>query len=162
MGNFQAVARQGRGPNFGNRIPKQGGSSNQPGWPLDPLPGIYKFDIRTADPNSAAGGDPQPVLTLTTAPEESPWMGARAHEPPRCSRPPASLSAIAERTADGQQLVLTAFDPIKGRGSELIRVRTDPAAAYKWDLSPDGTRIAILQRSGRWTSNSNMWLMENF
>ncbi len=95
------------------------------------------------------GGDPQLVLTLMTAPEESPMMGARAHEPPRCSRSPATLCAIGERTADGQQLVLTAFDPIKGRGSELIRVRVDPTAAYKWDLSPDGTRIAILQRSGR-------------
>lgn len=94
-----------------------------------------------------AGGEPQPVLTLLTAPEESPWMGARAHEPPRCSRSPATLCAIAERTADGQHLIFTAFDPIKGRGSELTRFRIDPAAAYKWDLSPDGTRLAILQRA---------------
>jgi hypothetical protein len=56
---------------------------------------------------------------------------------------------IAEWTADNRQLVFTGFDPVKGRGQELARFDTNPTpdADYVWDLSPDGTRIAILKQS---------------
>ena len=47
-----------------------------------------------------------------------------------------------------KQLVFTAFDPVKGRGRELTKFNTDAMADYWWDLSPDGTRIAILKRRG--------------
>jgi hypothetical protein len=59
------------------------------------------------------------------------------------------LCAIAERSADIKQLVFTAFDPLKGRGRELIRFTTDTTddLDYIWDLSPDGTRIAALKYS---------------
>jgi hypothetical protein len=64
------------------------------------------------------------------------------------------LCAIAERTPDLKQLIFTAFDPLRGRGRELIRFDTDATADldryllhYAWDLSPDGTRIAILKYS---------------
>ena len=68
---------------------------------------------------------------------------------PRCARSPATLCVIAERTADMKELVFTAFDVLKGRGRELVRLNTDATADldYVWDLSPDGTRIAILKYS---------------
>jgi serine/threonine protein kinase len=67
----------------------------------------------------------------------------------RCARSPAMLCSIAERTPDHTHLIFTAFDPILGRGRELARFDTNPTpdAEYAWDLSPDGTRIAILKRS---------------
>jgi serine/threonine protein kinase len=69
---------------------------------------------------------------------------------PRCARSPANLCAIAERSADGKQLVFSAFDPVKGRGRELAKFSTDANFDYWWDLSPDGTRLAILRsREGR-------------
>jgi eukaryotic-like serine/threonine-protein kinase len=69
---------------------------------------------------------------------------------PRCARSPATLCAVAERSADRKQLVFTAFDPLKGRGRELTKFNTDAAADYWWDLSPDGTRIAMVKnRDGR-------------
>ena len=40
-------------------------------------------------------------------------------------------------------VIVTTFDPIKGRGREVARFYTD--VAYAWDLSPDGTRIAVLK-----------------
>jgi eukaryotic-like serine/threonine-protein kinase len=84
------------------------------------------------------GGTPQLVLT------------ASIEEWPRCSRSPATLCAIAERSADRKQLVFTAFDPVKGRGSELAKSNTDATTDYHWDLSPEGTRIALLKhREGR-------------
>ena len=80
-----------------------------------------------------SGGAPQLVLT------------ASIEEWPRCSRSPATLCAIAERSADSQQLVFSAFDVVTGRGRELARANADPTTYYHWDLSPDGTRIALLK-----------------
>ena len=69
---------------------------------------------------------------------------------PRCARSPASLCAIAERRADSRQLVFSAFDPVNGRGRKLAEFKTDETVKYHWDLSPDGTRLAILKiRDGR-------------
>jgi serine/threonine protein kinase len=86
-----------------------------------------------------AGGSPQLVLT-----------SANIEEKPRCARSPATLCAIAERSTDRKQLEFTAFDPVKGRGRELARSSTDATTDYHWDLSPDGTRIALLKhREGR-------------
>jgi eukaryotic-like serine/threonine-protein kinase len=84
-----------------------------------------------------AGGAPESVLT-------APIYGR-----PACARSPASLCVFAEYTPDHRQLVFTAFDPVKGRGSELTRFDTDPTiqAKYGWDLSSDGTRIATLKYS---------------
>jgi len=67
----------------------------------------------------------------------------------RCARSPASVCAIGERTSDRKRLIFTAFDPIQGRGRKLAQFDTKPTtdAGYAWDLSPDGTRIAIVQRS---------------
>jgi hypothetical protein len=67
----------------------------------------------------------------------------------RCARSPASLCAIGERTSDRKRLIFTAFDPIQGRGRKLAQFDTKPTtdAGHAWDLSPDGTRIAIVQRS---------------
>ncbi len=83
------------------------------------------------------GGSPERLLT------------ASLYGGPRCARLPATLCVIAERTADLKQLVFTALNPLKGRGRELCRFETGAAADpdYVWDLSPDGTRIAILKYS---------------
>jgi len=87
---------------------------------------------------SITGGSPQLVLT------------ANMEEWPRCARSPATLCAIAERSADRKQLAFIAFDPVKGRGRELARSDADAMKDYHWDLSPDGTRIALLKhREGR-------------
>jgi serine/threonine protein kinase len=83
------------------------------------------------------GGLPQLLLT-------TPLSG-----PPRCARSPASLCAIAERTPDHKQLIFSALDPINGRGRELTRLVIDPGENYSWDLSPDGTRIAVAKQPGR-------------
>jgi hypothetical protein len=60
----------------------------------------------------------------------------------------AELCIFAEHRDDGRALLFTRFDPLKGRGPELARFDTYPAESYEWDLSPDGTRIAILRSLG--------------
>ena len=61
-----------------------------------------------------------------------------------CARAPATLCVLGERSADGKQLLLTTFDPLKGRGHEVgkIKVRMRPGTV-SWDLSPDASRIAF-------------------
>jgi hypothetical protein len=62
----------------------------------------------------------------------------------RCARAPATLCLVGELTEDRKQLVFTAFDPVKGRGGEVTRIATDnPGRGYNWDLSPDGSWIAL-------------------
>ena len=84
-----------------------------------------------------SGGPPEPVLK------------ARLYGDPQCARSPATLCAFAESGEDDKQLTFTAFDPLSGRGRELIRFDIDHTAdlEYIWDLSPDGTRIAVLKYS---------------
>jgi hypothetical protein len=84
-----------------------------------------------------AGGLPQLVLTGTIVDSH------------RCAKSPATLCMIAERSADRKQLIFTAFDPVKGRGAELTRFDIDVNADYSWDLSPDGSRIALHSHSER-------------
>ena len=72
-------------------------------------------------------------------------FSTRFYNSHRCSRAPAKLCVFAEQTSDGEGLVFSAFDPLKGRGRELARFPSEPLSLYHWDLSPDGTRIAILK-----------------
>ena len=41
-------------------------------------------------------------------------------------------------------MFFTELDPVKGRGKQLQRFNTDPSGSYEWAVSPDGTRIAVM------------------
>ncbi len=81
------------------------------------------------------GGAPQMVLT------------GQFYGPSDCARSPATVCVVAEQSQDLKQLIFTAFDLQRGRGAELARTAMHPETEYKWALSPDGTRIAIINRS---------------
>jgi eukaryotic-like serine/threonine-protein kinase len=78
-----------------------------------------------------AGGVPQLVLETRNTVDVG------------CARAPARLCAMWEASQDRKQLVITEFDPVKGRGKVLQTVDTDPTAQYHVAISPDGTMIAI-------------------
>jgi DNA-binding winged helix-turn-helix (wHTH) protein/Tol biopolymer transport system component len=86
-----------------------------------------------------AGGAPQLVLNSSVGAEPS----------VRCARHPATVCIIAETTPDHTQLVFTEVDPVRGRERSIawFKIKTTPDAHYTWDLSPDGTLIAILKES---------------
>lgn len=65
-----------------------------------------------------------------------------------CSRIPMTLCVIAEQSETLDHLIFSAFDPLQGRGRELTQFEIDATANYVWDLSPDGSSIAILKTSG--------------
>jgi WD40-like Beta Propeller Repeat len=64
----------------------------------------------------------------------------------RCARLPASLCIIAERSPDQKQLIFRSIDASNAHTLELGKFATDSSRdlEYFWDLSPDGTRVAIL------------------
>jgi eukaryotic-like serine/threonine-protein kinase len=78
------------------------------------------------------GGVPQPVLET--------WTGSDF----RCAVAPASLCAIRETSQDQKHTMVTAFDPLKGRGKVLRTVENDPKSGWLGSaLSPDGTVFGI-------------------
>jgi len=81
-----------------------------------------------------AGGVPQTVACLQ-------HIGGE----PQCSRPPAGICAVFERTQDRKEMAVTAFDPLKGLGAELTRIAID-SNVENWSayFSPEGTRIALV------------------
>jgi serine/threonine protein kinase len=81
------------------------------------------------------GGSPELIFQISE--------GSSIH----CARQPTTFCAVAERSKDRKQMIVTAFDPIKGRGPELARFDVDAtfdqtANKFSWDISPDGTRLA--------------------
>jgi eukaryotic-like serine/threonine-protein kinase len=87
------------------------------------------------------GGPPQLVLTARI-----PEYGV--YNDPVCARAPATLCVITEETEDHKHLLFTAFDPVGGRDRELARFDgASNGGAYDWDLSPDGSRMAVLKYS---------------
>ncbi|HEV2491022.1 MAG TPA: protein kinase [Candidatus Acidoferrales bacterium] len=81
-----------------------------------------------------AGGPPQLVLNSDN------------HGLFICAKAPAKFCILSEHPQDRKYISFMAVDPLKGLGRELARFDTDPGAhaLYSWDLSPDGTRIAIV------------------
>jgi len=80
------------------------------------------------------GGTPQSVLATEQ------WYGR-----PRCAVSPAKLCIVAEQSEDGQPIIFSAFDALKGHGDELCRFEPERGVLYYWALSSDGTRIGILK-----------------
>jgi Tol biopolymer transport system component/tRNA A-37 threonylcarbamoyl transferase component Bud32 len=81
-----------------------------------------------------SGGPPQAVLT------------GRGFGDFRCARSPATLCVVGERHTDGSEITFVSFDPLKGKGHEITKIETDPAGDYGFDLSPDGSRLAVHNR----------------
>ena len=89
---------------------------------------------------SVNGGVPQFVMQIEVAREVGGYS---------CARAPASLCVVLEANQDEKQLMLTAFDPLKGRGKVLRTFEKDPSADYYiTQLSPDGSTFAVPRTGG--------------
>jgi len=71
-----------------------------------------------------------------------------------CSDKTANLCVFGRPTAEKNDLVVVAFDPLGSPGKELLRIplehgtNADIGFDYWWQLSPDGSRIAIVKKHG--------------
>ena len=116
---------------------------------------VYMLDPRNDNGSSPAnlmripveGGQSELVLSAKRSPQIV--VGALLGGAFACAKAPAKLCVLAEQSEDGSRLVFSAFDPVKGRGKEVTQFAVDPSGQYAWDLSPDGTTIAILKNLER-------------
>ncbi len=133
--------------------------------------GIYREAAAGADPEQVAGGtedqtdarlDPDRTSILywakaTTGAQKAkllriplgggpaqPVLEAASEARFRCGARAGARCVLSELTADGKQLTFTGFDPQRGRGQTLAQVSVESSAAPEWDLSPDGTTIAVV------------------
>ncbi len=92
---------------------------------------------------------PEPVMRVSVAggtPER--LFVAKFDGVISCARSPSQVCAVAERSEDKRQKIVTAFDPAKGRGAVILQVPLDPNMDDEWtEISPDGTRVAVSQSS---------------
>lgn len=106
-----------------------------------------------------SGGQPQTVFAVSghSGPAADEHAGKRpvpyggeGNPRFRCSALPHAPCVLSEKL--DEYIVFTAFDPLKGRGSELARLKIERNDPYFWDLSPDGRRIAfgISDETGGW------------
>jgi serine/threonine protein kinase/Tol biopolymer transport system component len=71
-----------------------------------------------------------------------------------CSDKTANLCVFGRPTAEKNELVVVAFDPLGCPGKELLRIplengsNADIGFDYWWQLSPDGSRIGIVKKHG--------------
>jgi serine/threonine protein kinase/Tol biopolymer transport system component len=71
-----------------------------------------------------------------------------------CSDKTANLCVFGRPTAEKNELVVVAFDPLGSPGRELLRIplesgsNADIGFDYWWQLSPDGSGIGIVKKHG--------------
>jgi hypothetical protein len=78
-----------------------------------------------------SGGSPQQILQLP--PDSTTWV----HCPSS-----AGSSCVLSRWEQGQ-LIFYAFDPVQGQRKELARTKLEMPEYLRWNISPDGGRIAL-------------------
>jgi eukaryotic-like serine/threonine-protein kinase len=88
---------------------------------------------------SVAGGAPQSLFEV------------KGFNDLRCTSRMANLCVVGSTSGDQRELILTAFDPIAGKGKELLRIPIEPEGDYHWALSPDGAEVAYLKQ--HWASD---------
>jgi eukaryotic-like serine/threonine-protein kinase len=106
---------------------------------------VYLGPTTGSAPAAARGPEPVMRVSVTGGPSQQ-LFTARPWSLMTCAKFPSDLCVIGEPTEDGKQLIVTALDPLKGRGPELFRFAL-VADDNNWvlDLSPDGTRVAVIR-----------------
>jgi hypothetical protein len=78
-----------------------------------------------------SGGSPETVLTVAGT--------GQMH----CAYPGSRICVLSEALT--KQIAFSIFDPIRGRLEELAKIDIHDGENSGWGLSPDGTRIAIVE-----------------
>jgi eukaryotic-like serine/threonine-protein kinase len=82
------------------------------------------------------GGPPEEVLQVPYA--EAAWADLT------CPSKPGTSCVLEER--DGADMVFYTLDPLRGKGSQLGRLAIDWVQYNSWQVSPDGSQIAVVNQ----------------
>jgi hypothetical protein len=66
-----------------------------------------------------------------------------------CAHSLSELCVLSDRSPDLKKLTISALDPLKGKGRELLALDVHPGGLYNWVISPDGSRIVFMEFSPR-------------
>jgi eukaryotic-like serine/threonine-protein kinase len=75
-------------------------------------------------------------------------LSGNIYGPPSCANLKVGICVIAEQKDGGNSLLFLTVDPLNGRTHELTSTMIKPKGNYVWALSPDGTRVALLDKVG--------------
>ena len=93
-----------------------------------------------------SGGPPEAVMDIKGRPDSSsssdPLDTVGGYPSFRCPTHANTGCVLAEADETGEQVIFTSFDPAAGRKTELAKIPANRDLA-RWDLSPDGTRVAL-------------------
>jgi Tol biopolymer transport system component len=93
-----------------------------------------------------SGGPPEVVMDIKGRPDSSssssPQDTVGGYPSFRCPTHASTSCVLAEGEDNGKQIVFSSFDPAQGRKAELVKIPSNPDLTG-WDLSPDGSRVAI-------------------
>jgi Tol biopolymer transport system component len=96
-----------------------------------------------------AGGSPEMVLQEPRAPGErvgdDPAQGVYVWDY-KCPLRPGAPCALGEKT--GNDLNFYSLDPVRGKGKQLGNAVVRPFFGWDWDVSPDGSRLALIGVAG--------------
>ena len=90
------------------------------------------------------GGAPQPLFEVPGFSDMN------------CTNRVANFCTYSAQPGDGRSLIITAFDPVAGKGKELLRIPTEAGAQYNGAPSPDGSLFAYEKTD--WTANQVRFL----
>jgi Tol biopolymer transport system component len=90
-----------------------------------------------------AGGAPESVMDVEDHPNLNGYPGTTTGGFPSFRCPHAGSDCVLAEKQE-KQIVFSSFDPVQGRKAELVKVPFH-AVHTGWDLSPDGTRVAITE-----------------
>jgi Tol biopolymer transport system component/predicted Ser/Thr protein kinase len=62
-----------------------------------------------------------------------------------CPLPPSDICFVGQYSEDGENLIVSAFDPLTGKRREVRTVSIHPGVNQNWMPSPDGSRLAFSQ-----------------
>jgi len=113
---------------------------NQPGDQLPTSGRLMRVPV--------SGGSPEFVADVSGYPGSARmprdrWLPtARGYPDFRCPSIPVPGRTCVLAEAKGDRISFSAVDPLRGREGELAGIEADPIGNF-WDLSPDGTRVAL-------------------
>jgi Tol biopolymer transport system component len=133
-----AIYRQGIDQDTAEPLPGGQGEANFPRLSPDGAWILYIVLPRTTSAQAhlmripVGGGVPQLVLDVPKG---------LNHD---CARAPSALCVVLEVSQDDKHVIVSALDPLKGRGKTLRTIQDDAATRYYGSaLSPDGSTLAI-------------------
>jgi DNA-binding winged helix-turn-helix (wHTH) protein/Tol biopolymer transport system component len=69
-----------------------------------------------------------------------------------CTQAPLQFCLLGEQNMQRTLLLLTTFDPLRGRGAELARFELDARFRYGWAISPSGLAFALFKTDAHQSS----------